>query len=592
MWIFGRHKHLAEDALSDYVSGRLSPHQNERVQRSLDECVTCRQELESLQLTSSLLRELPAHELPRSFVFATAPGGASPVPSIGVNATRSWTFRPPGWAYAGAASVVGLAVAVFVISSEASLWLPGAERGSPQAQAIAAVSALPESQPAPMALAEESRAPVPELPETGAEVAVMAESEFASDVPPLAAPAAPASFPEAPSVVMEPASSPAPEGDFLAPESYEAPIGDAAPAAASSEATMEEAPPLVPAAESMAKEQMAGAVDAPNDTYDDGGEAATQTPPTAPPVMAMAESPPGEEAAALAPPPISDRPDVAAMEGEPAAMSPEAEQGVGRQESPEPDMNAGAIASSEPGVMAGVGKGMPDPQPTAGPPKAESNEATAGEAATAEGKSMEEPGFSATLPPKPVTLASASNEISAGEPEPVSAETPDSPVSAPDQGNLQPASAELSPSEPVAISGSRQDPGPAGPAGVAGNQGLVGPAGPDARGPVGPQGSPGVGAMEDSAAEATETGNRGAVDGGQSPQPSPGNGDAAIPGFGIRYEILLAVAATAAALILFLALFGLYRFWAGRHPGGKSGTNGAADPSLLVNRPKLVNGGG
>lgn len=591
MWIFGRHKHLAEEALSDYVSGRLSPHQEERVQRSLDECVTCRHELESLQLTSSLLRELPAHELPRSFVFAAAPAGASPVPSVGVTGARSWTFRPPGWAYAGAASVVGLAVAVFVVSSEASLWLPGAERQTPQSGAAAESQALPASQAAPIALAEESRTSVPVFPEMAAEVEVMAESEAASDARRLAAPAAPALFPEARTEAMEIAPTAAPEAASLAPESYDAPIGDVAPAAASAEAPMEQAPTPAPAAVAAAKEQVAGAADAPIEAHDVPERSAAIEPPPAQPAQVMAEAPPGNEAATLASPPAVDRPAVAAMEGEPAAMSPETEQGVGRQESPEPGMNGGAIASSEPRVMARVGEGKVEPQPPAESPMRGSNEASVGAAAT-EGESTAQPESAATLSPKPATLASASNEISAGEPEPVSAEPPDSPVSAPDQGNLQPASAVVRPSEPVASSGSRGAPGPAGPARAAGEQGLVGPAGADARSPVGPQGSPGIGAIEDSATEATEPGNRGAVDGGQSPQPSPGNGDAAIPGFGIRYEILFAVAATAAALILFLALFGLYRFWAGRHSGGKSGTNGAADPSLLVNRPKLGNGGG
>ena len=589
MWIFGRHKHLAEEKLSDYVSGRLSPHQKGRLERSLDECVACRQELESLQMTSSLLRELPAHELPRSFVFAAAPAGASTVPALGVSDTRSWTFRPPGWAYAGAASVVGLAVAVFVLSSDVSLWLPGGEREAPQAEATAAVSALPEYQPAPMTLAEESQSPVPELP--AAEVAVMAESESASNVPPLPAPAAPASFPEAPSVVMDIAPSPAPEAASLAPESYEAPIEDAAPAAASSEATMEEATPPVPVAESMAKEQVTGAVDAPNDAYDDGGEAATLTPPTAPPVMAMAEASPREEGAAQAPPSGSDQPGDATESQQPAAASPETAPDPVRREAPQPEKDAGAIASGEPGFLTRPDRGMTETQPTAEPPMRDSSEASVGAAAT-ESEPLAEPEFPATLPPKPAALASASTEIETGETGSALPESPAAPASAPEPGKVPPPAVAVSPSEPAVAASEVGPAGPAGPAGAAGNQGLAGPAGADARDPVGPPGGPEVGAMEESAARATDLSKTGGVNDRLSPQPSPGNGDTAIPGFGIRPEILLAMAAAAAALVLLLALFGIYRFWVGRHAGGKSGTNGAADPSLLVNRPKLGNGGG
>ena len=170
------------------------------------------------------------------------------------------------------------------------------------------------------------------------------------------------------------------------------------------------------------------------------------------------------------------------------------------------------------------------------------------------------------------------------------ADSPGAPSSVPELGKTEPAVSEENLSEPAAIAGNGA-PGAAGPSGAAGAQGFPGVGGAESEGPVGPQGSPAIGAIEEHATVATEP-REGSVGDSQSPQPSPGNGDAAIPGFSIRYEVLFAMAATAAALILLLALFGLYRFWLGRHAVGKPGTNGAADPSLLVNRPKLGNGGG
>ena len=378
MWIFGRHKHLAEGKLSEYVSGRLPPYHKERLERSLDQCVTCRQVLESLQMTSSLLRGLPAYELPRSFVFAAAPATASPVPAMGVSATRSWTFRPPGWAYAGAASVVGLAVAVFVLSSDVSQWLPGAEREPPQSEAAAEFPAQPASLPAPMPLAEERLASVPPLPEVAAEVAVMAESGSTSDAPAPAAPAASDSSSAARQEMMDIPPTPVPEAASLAPESNEASVRDLAPGEASSEATMEQAPAAVPAAVPRAEEQVEGVAAEPDGTSDDVGEIADLEPPTASPAMAMAKESPQEQAAALAPPLDSDQPGAAAESMQPAAVSQEPTPVPGKQES-QPAKKVEVIASSEPGVAARVGGSMAEPEQAAESPKQDSSQVNAGE---------------------------------------------------------------------------------------------------------------------------------------------------------------------------------------------------------------------
>ena len=167
---------------------------------------------------------------------------------------------------------------------------------------------------------------------------------------------------------------------------------------------------------------------------------------------------------------------------------------------------------------------------------------------------------------------------------------PDKSASVPDQETLQPVPPMAQPPAPVVSTAGEGVLGPAGPIGATGEQGLAGPSG--AGGLVGPQGSPEVRSEEGSITGSTGPQGSEGLDGRQAPQPSTGNEDAAIPGFGIRYEILLAIAGTATALILILALFGLYRHWINRQAGGKSGTNGAVDPSFIVNRPKLGNGGG
>ena len=153
MWFFGGHRHLNEDRLNDYVSGRLPSSERARLERTLEGCALCRGELESLQQTRALLQALPQEPLPRSFVFAEAPAMAA---AEVYRPAESTGFRMPGWAYAGAAAVAGLAVIVFFLSGAVGTWLPqGAEDES---RSVASTSALEmaqaESVPAPAAMRE------------------------------------------------------------------------------------------------------------------------------------------------------------------------------------------------------------------------------------------------------------------------------------------------------------------------------------------------------------------------------------------------------------------------------------------------------
>ena len=73
MWIFGRHKHLKPELLSEYLDGRLDSSTHAKVSRQLGSCEACREELGSFQSAVSLLRAMPEFAAPRSFMLASSP---------------------------------------------------------------------------------------------------------------------------------------------------------------------------------------------------------------------------------------------------------------------------------------------------------------------------------------------------------------------------------------------------------------------------------------------------------------------------------------------------------------------------------------
>ncbi len=146
MWTIRGHRHIKPETLSEYSDGRLQGGPLGRVERRLAACGVCRGELESLRAASAVLRGLPVETPRRSFTLAAPP----PAP---VKAAAPPLSRVPAWAYAGAASVAAIALAVLVSADAAGLLAP-VEPVEP-----GAVEAL-----AP--LTSESRAaekPVPEL---------------------------------------------------------------------------------------------------------------------------------------------------------------------------------------------------------------------------------------------------------------------------------------------------------------------------------------------------------------------------------------------------------------------------------------------
>ena len=124
MWIFGRQRHPNAELLSEFVDRRLTSTGQQRVSRHVESCASCREELDSLRATISALGALPEFTLPRSFTMPAPPPAMAPVrPSL--------TLRAPTWAYAGAASVAGLALAI-MISADAVGALNPTYRGVPQ----------------------------------------------------------------------------------------------------------------------------------------------------------------------------------------------------------------------------------------------------------------------------------------------------------------------------------------------------------------------------------------------------------------------------------------------------------------------------
>ena len=190
MWLFGRHKHLSYDRLSEYLDGRLSADELARVDRAVAQCTDCREELESLRETRSLLQSLPQLELQRTFTFAAAPvTGHTGSPER----ARPAVFRVPGWAYAGAAAVAGIAAVLIVVTAGSDLWFSGAAYESSGTIAMSAPASQQASAPAQVSAAQA-------LPEPTAAPAA-ASGEF-----PMA---------QAESAPPEPASVPASPGDRM-----------------------------------------------------------------------------------------------------------------------------------------------------------------------------------------------------------------------------------------------------------------------------------------------------------------------------------------------------------------------------------------
>jgi hypothetical protein len=160
MWIFrSTHKHIAQDALSEYLDGRLQGKALERVELQLADCDACRQELAGLQAVVAVMQQQPMETPRRSFIM-DAP------PLMVRQSSPGFALRAPNWVYAGAASVAALAFAV-TISMDAT----GGLTSDPLRHDAATVATAPTSESAQASGATGA------LSETGPMEAAAAEAE-------------------------------------------------------------------------------------------------------------------------------------------------------------------------------------------------------------------------------------------------------------------------------------------------------------------------------------------------------------------------------------------------------------------------------
>ena len=236
MWILRKKRaHVSLERLSEYLDGRFSSGEREMIERHLEACSECREELQSLKYTVTLLRQMPVASPRRSLTLEIAP---STVPV-------RWGARAPAWAYGAAASVAILLFAL-VLSADLSGSLArdvsapdmsgsavetplqptpipgaGAVSGAPEAGAAAEVEreAAVAVPPADVGLAEAAAAPAPEAA-TSQENQERATAATEDEAPALAA-AAP---PPGPSPAQIEAEGGAVEAEAPAPAAAAAPI--------------------------------------------------------------------------------------------------------------------------------------------------------------------------------------------------------------------------------------------------------------------------------------------------------------------------------------------------------------------------------
>jgi hypothetical protein len=177
-----------EESLSAYIDDELTPRERARVEKHLEECQACADQLATLRQTVALVKELPMLRAPRSFAVRPAAVRAKPSPA------------PPAWGYGllkGATALAALLL-VLLIGGDLALqvvhvtslgsWAPAA----PAPEVAYAPPLEPSAIPAP---AEEA----PLLGETkGTEAPQVPGPENAEET----APAAPAPTEEAHDLAM------------------------------------------------------------------------------------------------------------------------------------------------------------------------------------------------------------------------------------------------------------------------------------------------------------------------------------------------------------------------------------------------------
>ena len=254
------HQHIKPETISEYLDGRIQGPALVRVDQQLAACHLCREEMESLRSTITMLRELPQEVPRRSFVMAAPPPmpGRSPASALQLGNL----LRVPQWAYAAAASVAVIVLVALISADVTGLLSPG-DVSQFQSQTTAITqeiqSQAAETGPPTSATGIENQ----ELGRGGASPTSAAgegDRQAAAPVAPVAAQASPEDT--APQVTAAPAAAAAvaaPEQSLAATPAQESPIQElgeeATPDKASAPVAMAaEAPPEQTAAAAPAKD--------------------------------------------------------------------------------------------------------------------------------------------------------------------------------------------------------------------------------------------------------------------------------------------------------------------------------------------------
>ena len=136
-----------------------------KIEGRLQACDTCRAELEELRATIAVVRQMPMEQPRRSFVMDAPP----PQP---VQTGKSFHLRAPSWAYAGAASIAVVALAVLVSVDATGGLSPSADSPeavvatAPQNRAVASQAAA-TAVASPMAAAAQAQEEAPQAAAAG-----------------------------------------------------------------------------------------------------------------------------------------------------------------------------------------------------------------------------------------------------------------------------------------------------------------------------------------------------------------------------------------------------------------------------------------
>ncbi|MDI7274859.1 MAG: zf-HC2 domain-containing protein, partial [Anaerolineae bacterium] len=105
--------------LSALLDGQISPRDEERLRRHLEQCEECQWDLRTLERTVALVRALPRVKAPRSFQIAPT----VPAPSL------PFWMRP--WAYGALRAATGVAAALLVVALAGYALAPPRDVGQP-----------------------------------------------------------------------------------------------------------------------------------------------------------------------------------------------------------------------------------------------------------------------------------------------------------------------------------------------------------------------------------------------------------------------------------------------------------------------------